>query len=52
MTWFEREREAPSETTLMEEDQGITDQSAAVVVRPDGVVTTIEDLLDPCINGC
>ena len=52
MPLSKRERKAPFETTLMEEDQGITDQSAAVVVRIDGVVKTIEDLLDPCINGC
>ena len=48
--WFEREKEAPSETTRMEEDQSTTGQRAAEEVRTYVAVTAAEDLLDPGIS--
>ena len=47
----EREREASPGATLMEVDQGISNQSAAMATISEGEVTTTGDLLDPSISG-
>ena len=50
MIWFEREKEAPSETTRMEEDQSTISHRAAETVRTYMEITAAEDLLDPGIS--
>ena len=48
MMWSEREREAPSKTTRMEEDQSTSGQRATEIART--YITATKDLLDPGIG--